>query len=66
MNIKTGSILPTSEVLLQCRAGLTKTIRKTKSKLTQTNDADIKNHFRDKLLKLKTIRKEIQYLLDVT
>jgi hypothetical protein len=64
MRIVSTSILPTTETLIECRAGLTRHIRKTKSEIAQTRDYDLRNHFKSKLHKLQIIRDEIQFLID--
>lgn len=63
MKLNPNTILPSMEVLEQCRAGLTRHIRKTKSELTQTKDKDIRKLYYDKVYKLKVIRDEISFLL---
>lgn len=65
MTVKPGSVLPSFEVLLKCRSGLTKHIRKAKATVIATQDTGLRKHYKEKLHKLKIIREEIQYLIDV-
>lgn len=64
MRIVATSVLPTTETLIECRAGLTRHIRKTKAEIRETRDYDLRKHFKTKLHKLQIIRDEIQFLID--
>lgn len=64
MRINPNAIIPSTEVLKDCRAGLTRHIRKSQNVLRETRDTDLRKYFRDKVRKLKIIREEIQFLID--
>lgn len=63
MRVNPKSVIPSMEVLEQCRAGITRHIRKTKSVLAQTKDKDIRKLYYDKVYKLKVIREQISFLI---